>query len=112
MSVDPRIDLLRRLTEVTQAQVLAARSMNIAELDRLNADHADLLFELQVALQDPVPQEVGVRDELQARAEELSQARDRLRTLTGTVVSVFDRVLPSRPPPTYGPKGRLTASGR
>lgn len=109
MSTDPRTDLIRRLTAVTTEQVFAARKMNTEELDRLNAIHADLLFRLEVAFQDPVPEDVEVRNELKAEAEVLVQARERLRLLTSTVVLVLDRVLPSRPPAVYGRRGRLSS---
>ncbi len=108
MSADPRIDLIRRLTAVTTDQVVAARKLDTVELDRLNAIHADLVFRLEVAFQDPVPADGALRAELKATAHELVQARERLRWVTGTVVQVLDRVLPTRPPPVYGKRGRLT----
>ncbi len=108
MATDSRIDLLSRLTKVTDDQVKAARRMDTVELDRLNAIHADLLFRLEVALQDPVPEEEEAKVELKAVAEGLHKSRERLRYLTGTVVQVLDRVLPSRPPPTYGKRGQLS----
>ncbi len=108
MARDSRIDLLARLTTVTGQQIVAARQMDTAALDRLNALHADLLFQLEVAFVDPVPEDEGVRQELKAQAAELVQARERLARLTSTVVQVLDRVLPSRPPPTYGKRGRLS----
>ena len=109
MSIDPRTDLIRRLTAVTTDQVLAARKMDTVELDRLGAIHADLLFRLEVAFQDPVPEDARVRSELKAEAELLVQARERLRLVTSTVVQVLDRVLPSRPPAVYGRRGRLSS---
>lgn len=108
MSADPRIDLIRRLTAVTTDQVIAARKMETNELDRLNAVHADLVFRLEVAFQDPVSEDTEVRLALKAEAEALVQARERLRLLTSTVVQVMDRVLPSRPPTVYGRRGRLS----
>lgn len=108
MSQDPRIDLLGRLIEVTLEQVASARKMDTVALDRLNAVHADLLFRLEVAFQETVPEDPEIRAALKARAQELMQARERLRLLTRTVVQVLDRVLPSRPPPTYGKRGRLS----
>ena len=92
------LDIARRLIELTEAQLDAAKQLNGEELDRLTQERAGLLFDLKVA-------------STEADAERLGPELRRLRHLEGRLAAVASTVLDliGAPPPstdTYGRSGR------
>lgn len=99
--------LVDALVDITHAQLDAAISLNGEELARKNAERSDVLFALQIALQELPLEErrVVVKPLLALRAIE-----DRLARVAQTVVSTLDKVIPrpeSPQPNTYGRTGRM-----
>lgn len=104
--LDPA-DLLaqvRKLRDITEQAVLAARTLKGEDLTALNAQRADALFELRVLIGDGVP-EHAVTDDLRGEVRALSRAEQRLAAVANTVVSAFG--LESAPRLTYGRSGRV-----
>jgi hypothetical protein len=109
---DSRLPLLGQLIAVTEAQISAARTLQHHELDSLNAVHSDLLFQLTVAMQEPLPEDQAILDAIRDEARVLGTVQERLATLAGSVVSILERANPAAMPPTnvYARSGRLQAS--
>jgi len=99
--------LLEVLTELTEAQLTAAISLDGSELAKLNSERADVVFSLQIALQELAP---GQREALIAPMLALRAIEDRLARVARTVVGTLDKVIPrpeSPKPNTYGRTGRM-----
>ncbi len=109
MTGDRRVDLLTELVGVTEAQVVAARSLRVDELVALNARHADVAFELRVAFQDPLPNDADLKAALRGLVERQRLAENRLSKVAGSVLGVIGKVLPSGPAPAYGRRGNRVA---
>ncbi|MFK7930541.1 MAG: hypothetical protein AB8H79_20305 [Myxococcota bacterium] len=108
---DPRLALLRRLTELTESQLTSARNLNGAAMFDLNERRADVLFSLRVALQEPVSTDPTVRQAISDEALRLRRLERRLSHVATLVLDTLERLTPTphRPPTTYGSTGRLTA---
>lgn len=102
---DDRLRLLRELLTLTRDQIEAARNLDGARLAELNTIRADRSFELQVALQDGVDEDV--RDEIAADAAILRMLEIRLERIAGSVVDILDNARPSPRARTYGRRGRM-----
>ena len=111
-SLDKRLTLLNRIIEVTTAQIHAARELKHVKLDELNGVHSDLLFEMTVAMQEPLPTDPKLIAALKERAIELGEVQDRLATLAGSVSAILDRAMPANTAPTrtYSKYGRVRAA--
>lgn len=107
---DSRLELVRRLVALTEAQLDAARRLNGPELFTLNEQRTDVLFTLRVALQETVPDDAPTRQELTAEVRRLRNLERRLAHVAGLVLSTIERISPTphRPPNTYRASGRLT----
>lgn len=102
---DERLRLLRELLLLTRDQIEAARSLDGERLVELNSKRADVSFELQVALQEGIPEEI--RREVEADAATLRMMEIRLERIAGTVVDILDTARPSPRARTYGRRGRM-----
>ncbi|HJN74011.1 MAG TPA: hypothetical protein QGF58_08775 [Myxococcota bacterium] len=102
---DERLRLLRELLALTREQVEAARQLDGAHLAELNTLRADRSFELQVALQEGVPEEL--RAEIAADAATLRMLEIRLERIAGSVVNILDAARPAPRTRTYGRRGRM-----
>ena len=111
MITDSRLTLLGQLIDVTERQIQAARTLRHGDLDELNALHSDLLFQLTVAMQEPLPMDQAVLDALREKARDLGRSQERLATLAGSVVSILERANPAAVAPAnvYAKSGRLRA---
>jgi len=111
MTSDSRLILLGQLIEVTDRQIEAARTLQHQMLDELNALHSDLLFQLTVAMQEPLPMDQELLDAIRDKAGALGRSQERLATLAGSVVSILERANPAAvaPPNVYARSGRLRA---
>lgn len=111
-AVDPRLSLLIRIIEVTTAQIYAARELKHVKLDELNGVHSDLLFQMTVAMQEPLPKDPETITALKEKAIELGVAQDRLATLAGSVSAILERAMPANTAPTrtYSKYGRVRAA--
>jgi hypothetical protein len=109
---DSRLPLLGQLIAVTEAQIDAARTLQHHQLDDLNAVHSDLLFQLTVAMQEPLPEDLEVLDAIREEARVLGGVQERLATLAGSVVSILERANPAAMGPTnvYARSGRIRAT--
>mgnify|MGYP007063424693 CR=1 FL=1 len=108
---DTRLTLVRQLHEVTHLQIAAARTLQHRELEELNARYSDLVFQLRVAMQGDLPQDQEQLELLRQATLDLGKSQERLAFLSGSVVSILNRVLPgsSGSPGTYGRDGQLMA---
>lgn len=102
---DERLRLLRELLILTRDQIDAARNLDGARLAELNAQRADRSFELQVALQEGVPEDL--QSEIAADAATLRMLEIRLERIAGSVVHILDAARPAPRPRTYGRRGRM-----
>ena len=111
-ALDPRLTLLNRIIEVTTSQIQAARELKHVRLDELNGVHSDLLFQMTVAMQEPLPTDPELIKELKQKAIELGSAQDRLATLAGSVSSILEKAMPANTAPTrtYSKYGRVRAA--
>lgn len=109
MHEDARLALVGRLVELTEAQLDAARRLDGAALFSLNEARTDTLFQLRVALQEPLPDDPPTRDVLAVQAARLRNLERRLAHVAGLVLSTLERISPTphRPPSTYRASGRL-----
>ena len=110
--LDPRLALLNKIIEVTTSQIQAARKLQHAKLDELNGVHSDLLFQMTVAMQEPLPKDPELITALKEKAVELGSAQDRLATLAGSVSAILEKAMPANTAPTrtYSKYGRVRAA--
>lgn len=94
-------DLVGRLLSVTEAQLVAAKSLDTAALNQATQDRADLLFELEVELQEGVPEEE--RAPLRPMVERLVLLETRVEVVVSLVNGSLDQIL-SYDEPTYAPR--------
>ncbi len=92
---------------MTEAQLVAARTLDGGTLAALNQERSDLLFDLQVAMQDEHTDDLTLRQQAADQAKQLTLLEYRLRAVAGSVNHVLAAVLPSTPAPTYGRHGRV-----
>jgi len=109
MHRDRRVDLLAELIGVTESQVVAARELRVDELTSLNERHADVAFELRVALQDPLPDDTDLKSALRELVERQRRAENRLNQVASSVLGVMGKILPRGPAPAYGRRGMRVA---
>ncbi len=107
----PVVDALESLRALADAQVDAARRVDVPALLRLNEARVDATFALQMILADP-PE---LTDEAKAEARSLLstiRALDlRLHHLARFMDDAIAPWAPNhRPPPTYGRDGRKSAT--
>jgi hypothetical protein len=94
-------DLVARLLAATEDQLIAAKALDTAALNQATQDRADLLFELEVELQEGVPEEE--RDALRPMVEQLVQLEKRVDVVISLVNGSLDQIL-SYDEPTYAPR--------
>lgn len=102
---DSVLDAVRRLADLTEDQVAAARSLQGERLAELNVERTDILFVLQVALHSRGISETD--SALRSEVKRLTLAERRLATLSRTVLERISRLDPAAPAPRYGRSGRL-----
>lgn len=98
------VDVVRRLRLLTEAQVGAARTLRSAELQALNTQRVDALFDLQVSL---ASEGLGDDPELRKEVAGLAGAESRLAAICRLVLERVDQVDPTRPAKTYSRTGRV-----
>jgi hypothetical protein len=98
------VEVVRRLRLLTEEQVGAARSLRGADLQALNTQRVDALFDLQVALASE-----GLVDDPELRAEVagLAGAEARLASICRLVIDRVDRMDPTGRAKTYSRAGRV-----
>jgi hypothetical protein len=105
---DRRLQLIIELRELTERQVIAARTLDNETMQHLNELRSDHLFNLQVALQDTPPQDPELKRVLVAETRALQSAEERLIRITELVLQTFEQMTPFTPAKTYGASGRLS----
>lgn len=108
ISQDRRYALILELTELTERQIDAARTLDNETMQHLNELRSDHLFNLQVALQDPSPMSTEDKRLLMEAAQTLQSTEERLTRITELVLQIFEQMTPYTPATTYGASGRLT----
>lgn len=93
--------LVLRLIQVTDAQLVAAKALDTPALDQATQDRADLLFELEVELQEGVPE--AERLPLKPLVDQLLLLERRVSAVIALVNGSLDQVL-SYDEPTYAPR--------
>ena len=73
---DRRLQLIIELRELTERQVIAARSLDNETMQHLNELRSDHLFNLQVAMQDAPPQDAELKQALVEEARLLQAAEE------------------------------------
>ena len=100
--------LVQHLAELTESSVTSALCFDSQTLHDLNEIRSTAIFDLKVALEDPIALQPSVRAELFNAVERLRHAELRLQHIAGTVVETFQAVTVTNPPTrTYGKSGRL-----
>ena len=94
-------DLVTQLLSATEAQLVAAKALDTAALNQATQVRADLLFELEVELQDGVPE--GEREALRPMVEQLVLLEKRVEVVISLVNGSLDQIL-SYDAPTYAPR--------
>jgi len=109
--MNSRLTLVRQLSDVTTAQIDAARTLRHLDLDALNSQYSDLVFQLRVAMLEDLPADPEALDILKKETIALGRAQERLALLANSVVAILDRVLPGSTDSsgTYGRNGHLMA---
>jgi hypothetical protein len=102
------LQLLVELRELTERQVRAARELDNEAMQNLNELRSDHLFNLQVALQAPPPQDPSLKQALIQEVKALQVAESRLTRITELVLQTFEQMTPFTPAKTYGASGRLS----
>ena len=105
---DPRLALMVSLCEVAEDQVQAARELKHERLRALSVTYSDLLFELSVLLQEPLPKSPEFKARARELAQRLSETHTRLHRIAGSMLHLVGRVLPNTPPQTYTRSGRIS----
>jgi len=107
---DARLELVKRVVALTEAQLDAARQLDGPALFALNEQRTDALFALRVALQEPLPDDPPLREALARQARTLRTLERRLAHVAGLVLTTLERISPTphQPPQTYRATGRLT----
>jgi negative regulator of sigma E activity len=95
------------LCEVAEDQVRAARELKHDRLRALSETYSDLLFELSVLLQEPLPRDPEFKARAKELATRLSETHSRLHRIAGSMLHLVGRVLPNTPPQTYTRSGRI-----
>lgn len=95
--------LIAELSEVTRAQLDAAKSLDTEALNAATQARADLLFELEIELQDGVPEEE--RAGLRPQVEALVLLEKRVNVVVSLVSGSLDQLV-SYESPIYGRPGR------
>ncbi|MFT5584682.1 MAG: hypothetical protein ACI9VR_002267 [Cognaticolwellia sp.] len=94
-------ELVLDLIQATDAQLTAAKALDTAALDQATQDRADLLFELEVELQEGVPE--AERLPLRPLVEQLLLLEKRVGAVISLVNGSLDQIL-SYDEPTYAPR--------
>ncbi len=95
--------LVAELTELTQAQLEAAKALDTAALNAATQARADLLFELEIELQDGVPEQE--RAALRPQVEALVLLEKRVNVVVSLVSGSLDQLV-SYESPIYGRPSR------
>ena len=106
---DRRLQLIKELREFTERQLMAARRLDVETMQQLNELRSDHLFNLEVALQDPVPEDTTLKEEIVSEVKALQQLEMRLIQVSEIVLRTFEQMTPYASPQTYGAAGRLTS---
>ncbi|MEQ1568377.1 MAG: hypothetical protein ABMA64_22260 [Myxococcota bacterium] len=98
-------EAVKRLTAITEDQIVAARTLRGDDLSDLNTRRVDALFALRIALaEDGLPKvDPAVKDEVRR----LAAAEKRLATIAQTVLDRVARIDVAAPPTVYDRCGRL-----
>jgi hypothetical protein len=98
-------ELLRLAIAAAEAQLLAARALDMPALREANAARQEVQFELDLVDIDNIAEEE--RSEVRALASELKTMDDRLTRVLDAGLRVFKAVAPQGAPPAYTADGRL-----
>ncbi len=90
---------------MTERQLEAAIALDGKTLQALQAERVSLLYAIEVAKAQGVPEQD--RSRVRALAERLQALEVRLVAVTRVVVDVLDRSMPRRPIPRYNRSGLL-----
>jgi hypothetical protein len=98
------LDAVRSLRLLTNAQVEAARTLKVADLEALNARRTTALFDLRTSLAERLPPaDPALREEV----VRLAAAEARLSTVAGWVLDAVGRLDPHGRARTYDAAGRV-----
>lgn len=107
MSAPPLLSLIRRLTDTTSDALDAALEMRAEDLRVLDRRRADLVFELQLEVQQRPSLEPDERTALHTALVDLSRLEERLMRIAQLVAKSL-RPLDGPPKPAlYAPNGTL-----
>ena len=101
------LELVSHLAELTEQQFDVAVRLQGASLAALNIQRQDLLFELQVALSDGLPEDALERDALSLQVKRLRRAEQRLESAAGLVVAALEPTLKRQQASTYNRTGSV-----
>ena len=99
-------ELVKSVAELTERQVIAARSLQGETMRAIDQERADRLFELRIALQEGIDIAPRSRGELRGAVVRLREAEDRLARVARTVLVSLAALRPTEAP-TYARTGTL-----
>ncbi len=103
------VGLVQRLTELTERQLAAARTLDGESLSKFNQARTDLMFELQIRLDAALPLDHDTQTALVREVETLTLLEARLIRIAGIVSAALNPIAPRQRPATYGRSGALSA---
>jgi len=100
--------LVRRLIDVTERQLMAARTLDGEELAKRNQERTDVLFELQIRLESARPLDEETQAHLAAEVDRLTVLESRLVRVAGIVATALAPAdIRRQRPATYGRSGAV-----
>lgn len=96
-------ELVETLSELTEEHVSAAVALDTRRVTQLSRRRADLLFELDIALQSKPTLTDAQKRDVRRHTERLARAEQRLAHVIGHVLTVLTPTVPT----VYGRSGRL-----
>lgn len=103
---DERLELLRQLVALSEEHLEAARALDAPRIQEIVTRRTDVMFALSVAMQDGLPEDPELIEELRDGTKRLRDLERRTQDVATVVLGALGRVLPARPS-TYGRYGEL-----
>jgi hypothetical protein len=101
------LQLVSHLAELTEQQFDLAVRLQGVSLAAINTQRQDLLFELQIALEDGLPEDASELEALALQVRRLRRAEQRLECAAGLVVAALEPTRQRQQASTYNRSGSV-----